>query len=76
MRLSQRGDWIRDVLEKPHHPDVVEGGVLVGQFDRVGPTKVGAQAESREMGAGRLELPLLDVHPGERDLGKGLAEDA
>jgi hypothetical protein len=63
------------MLEKPHHPQMVEGGVREGQLDRIGTTKVGTQAKASEVSPSCLQLAFLDVHSCQHDAGKRLTED-
>src|SRR4029079_2747465 len=66
------GEW----LEEPHHPDVVERPVRERKRERVGDAEIRPQTERGEVPAGRGDLSLLDVDPGERDTGEGAAENA
>ena len=58
------------MLEKPHHPHMVEGAVREGQLDRIGTTKVGTQAKASEVSPSCLQLAFLDVHSCQNNAGK------
>jgi hypothetical protein len=73
-RLTEGRHRVREVLQEPHHPDVVERVVVEGERQGVGLQQGRIDARLRQVRAGEVELPLLDVDPGQLDAGKLLAE--
>jgi hypothetical protein len=69
-RLAQRGDRVREVLQEPHHPDVVERLVVEGERQRVRLQQGRLDPGLRQVRACELELLRLDVHTREGDTGK------
>ena len=63
------------MLNKPHHPDMVERRVRIRKFERVCLAKIGFQTEAAKMGTSRLQLARLDVHTGQYDSRESHAEN-
>jgi catechol 2,3-dioxygenase-like lactoylglutathione lyase family enzyme len=72
--VAQRRRRVADVLEQPHHPDVVEGLVRERQGKRVALAQGRLDSGSPEMAARELELCRLDVDADETQTGKLLSE--
>jgi hypothetical protein len=75
-RLAQDLDRIGDVLEEPHHPDVVERTILERKRQGVGIHQRRLDAGPLEVAAGEVELLRFDVDSREDDPRKLLAEDS
>ena len=72
--LVQRCRRIGDVLEQPHHPDVVERPVLERERERIGLTQGRRDPGPLEVRAGEVELLALDVDAERRTPGILLPE--
>ena len=73
--LTQHCARVGHMLEKPHHPDMVEGAVREGELGCIGTAKVGTHTQTGEVGTSYLQLALLDVHSCQHNAGKRLTED-
>jgi hypothetical protein len=73
-RLAQRRDRVREVLQEPHHPDVVERLVVEGQRQRVGLHQRRVDPGRCQVRSRECELPCLDIDAREMDAGEFLAE--
>jgi hypothetical protein len=74
--FAQRRMRVADVLEEPHHPDVVERLIAERERERVSLHKRRVHPRSPKVSAGEFELLLLDVDAVESDLWEFLTKDS
>jgi hypothetical protein len=72
--LAQNRKWIGDVLQEPHHPDVVERLVRERERERVSLQQGCLDPGPLEVPAGEVELLRLDVDAGQADARELLSE--
>jgi hypothetical protein len=73
--FAQRRRSVADVLEKPHHPDVVKRALAKRDRKRVSFHKRRVDPSSPEVSASEFELFLLNVDAEESDVREFLTED-